>query len=612
MENIKLNENQMKAVEYNKGAMIVLAGPGSGKTTVITSRVKNLINKGVMPHRILVITFTKSAVKEMESRFKEQYQIEGRVMFSTFHSLFYKIIREFYNCNLNNIINEFDKNNIMKSIATRFKVNYGNEEEFLKNITKEISLVKNELINVEDYNSLNFSGEDFSKMYNAYEEFKEYNNKIDFDDMLTKCYYLLKSNEVILERWKNKFDYILVDEFQDINKVQYLTLKMLAKGNIFVVGDDDQSIYKFRGARPEFLFEFIKDYEDVEKIILDTNYRSTDDIIKLSNKIISDNKNRFPKQIKGVKGKFKPPILIKSKDINEESLIISKRIRNMVREQKVDPSDIAVIFRNNIQGRGIAYGLEDLNIPFLLKDTIPSIYKHFVVIDVLAYLRLALNNNDGESFARIINKPTRYMSKVITNKIRTRPFYTNGVAGIREWEVKKMQEMEFYVKALKKRKPYDAIKYLRKGINYDSYIEEYAKYKNIKPKSLFEVLNEIMEISKKFETIEEFILYCDVQKDKKNDIMEQGVEGVEGVTLTTFHSAKGLEFKIVFIISVIEGLVPYELSKTESEIEEERRLFYVGITRAKETLYLSVIKTRYDKDVENSRFIKNITKKENK
>lgn len=604
-----LNKYQIEATNHLKGAMIVIAGPGSGKTTVITQRVKKLIeHHKVSPQRILVITFNKNAVNEIKTRFEMENKLDGKVHFSTFHSLFYKIIRDFYGYTQQNIINEFEKQDILKYIAKVNGISYESEEDFLKNIILEISLVKNELIELGDYSSFNFSQNEFKKIYNDYEEYKLDRNKIDFDDMLIKCYYVIKNNENFLKKWKSYFDYILVDEFQDINKVQYMCLKLLCKkNNIFVVGDDDQSIYKFRGAKPEFLFEFIKDYDNVKKITLEINYRSTDEIISISNKIIGENSKRYEKKMKGVKGSYKKPKLLKYKDLNEESYQIANKIKKIISEDNIQPKEIGIIFRTNIQGRGFSEAFENLKIPYIMKDKIPTIYNHFIVKDIITYFKLAQNKNDKEMLIKIANKPKRYLSKKLMSELNVhRPFDLTGESDLRKWEIEKIRELEFYLKCLCKRKPYEAIKYLREGIGYNNYIEDYAEYKKIKPKNLYEIINEIQEISKKFETIEEFLFFCNIQKDKKNDIINCSNNCV---TLTTFHSAKGLEFEVVFIISVVNGLIPHEMSKKESEIEEERRLFYVGVTRAKKYLYLSTIKTRYDKDVEPSCFIKKLKKK---
>ncbi len=609
---MNLNEAQIKAINHKDGPMLVLAGPGSGKTTVIAHRVQNLItNYKIQSNKILVISFAKSSAIDMEHRFKSLDNKNYKVVFGTFHSMFFRIIRLKYGYQLNSIINEYEKSNILKGIAIKLGIEIEDEDEFIKNLNSELTLIKNNLIDLEYYNSMNFSNNDFKSIFKMYEQHKDEKNKIDFDDMLYKCYELLKTDEEIRKKWEHMYGYILIDEFQDINLVQYRCIQMLRQNNknIFVVGDDDQSIYKFRGANSEIILNFENDFENCKKVILDTNYRSTDEIIKLSNKIINENKRRFQKNIQGTDVNFKYPVMLNYEDVYEESLEISKRIQKLITEKNVKPEEIAVIYRTNIQAVSLVENLQNFNIPIILKDSIPSIFDHFVVKDILAYLKLALNNDDSESFRQIINKPKRYISKNLQEKLVSQGgnCFKNiyKIREIRKWEVENIEGLQFYLKAIKKRKPYDAIKYIRTGVNYDDYIKEYCEYKKIKPKNIFEILNELMESSKNFTNLQEFIDYSLKQRDNSNNREND----TNGVVLTTYHNAKGLEFDIVYLISIVDGLVPYELSKTASEIEEERRLFYVGITRSKKELYISTIKNRYGKEVSKSIFLSNLIKR---
>ncbi len=614
---MELNKAQVDAINHSNGPMLVLAGPGSGKTTVIAHRIKKLIEEvGVESKKILVISFTKASAIDMEHRFQSLANKDYKVTFGTFHSVFFRILRSKLGYQLSNIINEFEKNNILKGIASQLGVEITDEDEFIKNINSELTLIKNNLIDIEYYNSMNFSNDDFKSMYNIYNDYKEEQNKIDFDDMLYKCYKLLKEDEQLRKHWEETYDYILIDEFQDINLVQYRAIQMLRQNNknIFVVGDDDQSIYKFRGANSEIILNFQKDFENCEKVILNTNYRSSNEIIKLSNKIIKENKKRFEKDIQGTDINSKYPTMLNYEDIHEESVEISKRINVLINEKGIEPKEIAVIYRTNMQGVSMVENLQNHNIPVILKDSLPSIYNHFIVDDILAYLKLALNNDDKESFRRIINKPKRYISKVLQDKILAvagSPLNSiYKVREIRKWEVENIEGLHFYLRGIKKRNPYDAIKYIRVGANYDEYIEDYCKYKKLKPRNFFDILNELMESAKNFKDLQEFIDYCYKQRDNIKEKPKENIkEDINGVVLTTYHNAKGLEFEVVYLISLVDGVMPYELSKTESEIEEERRLFYVGITRAKKELYLSTIKSRYGKIVSKSIFLDNLIKR---
>ncbi len=615
MSYIDLNEKQKKAVFHNIGPMMVLAGPGSGKTTVIIYRIKTLIEKyNVSPKDILVITFTKSAANEMKNRFKEIDE-NSQVFFGTFHSYFFRILRNSFGFDLENIIKEDEKRAIIKKIITEKELIIEDEEEYIANALNEISLVKNELIDCESYKTSNFGKMEFISLFNEYENVKSQNNKIDFDDMICKCYEYLKQNSGILEKWKKRYKYVLIDEFQDINKAQYECIKLLTDktGNIFIVGDDDQSIYKFRGASPEFLMRFPKDFDDVKKIILDINYRSTTQIINLCNAVIKGNKNRYEKIIKGTQKEGNMPVLIKSDDIGSEAVEIAKKIIAYKNKFNLSLNRIAVIYRTNIQARAIVDAFMDFNIPYQIKDEIPSIYEHRVSKDIFAYFNLILNSENDQALERIINKPKRYISKAIlaeAKKTRDNSLLNSlySVKDIKLWQSERLDELVYHLSTARRKTTYDAFKYIRKVIGYDDYIKEYAAFRKVSPKSLFEVLDEIQEAAKGYEKIEDYLTHVDdvalemrEKKVSKNSISD-------GVVLSTMHSAKGLEFDVVFVTSAVEGVIPHEKSTSFDEIEEERRLFYVAITRAKKLLYISIIKSRYEQVVKPTRFLRKIIK----
>lgn len=614
---VKLNEKQHQAVFHNKGAMIVLAGPGSGKTTVIIYRIACLIKKyKTLPKDILVITFTKAAAEEMKKRFNNLFHNANGVMFATFHSFYFRILRSSGKYTLNNILKDDGKREILKNIIKELVLNLEDEEEFLRDIINEISLLKNELIEPSYYSSTCCSAEDFREIFKRYEEYKEKNNIIDFDDMLVKCYWLLKSDKGLLEFWKEKYKYILVDEFQDINKVQYECLKLITgkEENLFIVGDDDQSIYKFRGARPEFLLKFPKDFKTCKRVVLDINYRSTEQIIKLCNAVIVSNKNRYNKIIKGTQKKGNTPILIQPNDIGDEAIQIVKRILKY--SEKIKLSDMAIIYRTNIQARAIVEALMDYNIQYQLKDEMPTIYEHWIVKDFLAYLHYALDRKANKAFERIVNKPKRYIGKAVIAEAKKKfgedVSLLNAIImlnDLKSWQIVRLDELNLQLNMLSKKNTYDAFKYIRNVIGYDDYIIEYASYRNISTKGLFEIVDELQESTKNYEKIEDYLKHIeDVQFELKEKRKCGNIENTDGVVLSTMHSAKGLEFDIVFVTSVVEGVIPHERSKTLDEIEEERRLFYVAMTRAKKNLFISVIKSRYEKSAVPSMFLKGIVK----
>lgn len=614
MQKVSLNNRQQEAIFHNNGPMLVLAGPGSGKTTVIVNRIYHLImHHKVNSREILVITFTKFASKEMKDRFNNLFGTsQHKIFFGTFHSYFFKIIRKVFNYSLEDILNETEKINILKKVISSLKINFDNEEELIQNIINDISILKNELIKPELYNPISCKSNEFLQIFKKYEDTKSSINKIDFDDMLIRCYNLLRENEDIRNAWKNRYRYILIDEFQDINKVQYECIKLLTceQNNLFVVGDDDQSIYKFRGSRPDFLFQFLKDFKNVKQVILNINYRSTDQIIALCNNIIKENKNRFQKDIKGTQKKGKVPTLIRPYDQLEEAKIIVKKIIKYKKE--IPLNDIAIIYRTNIQAREITESLINSNISFYAKDGIFSVYDHWITKDILAYLSLAISNNSNTNLARIINKPKRYISKDFLNdcikncdKNETLLNFIQTSSEIKHYHIDKLNFLELSLKQIKNKSPYKAIKYIMKDIGYEDYLQDYADFKGIKVKPLLDTVYELIETAKKHSNIPEYLeTIQDLSKKMKNQNNDK-----EGVVLSTIHSVKGLEFDTVFLISCNEGFIPHEKSKSMNEIEEERRLLYVGITRAKKNLHISVIKSKYEQNVKQSRFLDNITKK---
>ena len=383
----KLNENQKRAVEHVEGPCMVLAGPGSGKTRVITYRIANMIvNNNIPPARILAISFTKNSSMEMKNRALQICNDPriNKVTFGTFHAVFYKILRYFGSYNMNSILDEKTKRITIKGILKNLKVENGEDDETVGQVINEISYVKNELMDKQDFESEILTKDEFINTYNMYEEYKEQVKKIDFDDMLLRTYYLLSENKRALEMVRQVYKYILVDEFQDINKVQFEVLKLMANpnNNIFVVGDEDQSIYGFRGARPDFLLQFEEYFKGTEKILLDINYRSKKEIIDVSNKLIEKNVSRYDKTIKCHQGQGATVNYIMPKDSEDEAIQIGKEILEEIKKDYVEYSDFAVIYRTNIQSRALVDVFMDMRIPFVIKDSIVTIYDHWAARDI--------------------------------------------------------------------------------------------------------------------------------------------------------------------------------------------------------------------------------------
>lgn len=622
----KLNENQLKAVNHLDGPCMVLAGPGSGKTRVITYRIANMVvNKNIKPTSILAISFTKASSIEMKNRalsLSNDFRM-NKVTYGTFHSVFFRILRYFENYNIESILDEKTKRIGLKNILKGLNIENADDDETIGQVINEISYVKNELMDKRDFKSEVLTNDEFIKVYNFYEEYKQQMNKIDFDDMLIKTYELLKNNKVALDRVRSVYRYILVDEFQDINKVQFEALKLIANpsNNIFVVGDEDQSIYGFRGSRPDFLLEFEEYFSNTKKVLLDINYRSKGEIINIANRLIEKNTNRYEKVIKCGQGNGAKVNYISPEDSEEEAVYIAKDIKNKVQEDYTEYTDFAVIYRTNIQSRALVDVFMDMRIPFVVKDSIVTIYDHWAAQDILAYLRIGVNPNSNKDWIRIINKPFRYISKDNLNLIKDEPDFINSLINkcdLHPKQVKTINDLDIDISYVKGLNPKNAISYIRTTLDYDRYILDYCANRKIKTNGLIEILNELESSATNFKTIQEYLEH--IERVKSEIVDNKNNKETDGVIFTTMHSAKGLEFKNVYIIGANEGTIPHEKSyeiddeeKKNDQIEEERRLMYVAITRAEENICISSPINKYGKRVSKSRFVEDIkapTKKE--
>ena len=601
------NKEQEEAITHKGGPLMVLAGPGSGKTLVITYRVKWLIeNAGVHPSNILVITFTRAAAEEMKKRFFSFDGMENTpVTFGTFHSIFFMILRYAYRYTAGNIIREDVKRRYIKEMTDNMELEIEDENEFLSGIINEISYVKGEMMSLSYYHSSNCSDELFAQIYEGYERRLREENLIDFDDMLVFCYELLKERKDICALWQKKFQYILIDEFQDINKVQYEIVRMLAgKGDhLFIVGDDDQSIYRFRGARPEIMLGFEKDYPDVKKVILNTNYRCSSEIVDSAEHLISHNTKRFPKNMHAARGGKVPITFRHLKDAGEECTDILKGIR-FYHNKGIPLEDMAVIFRTNTQPRLLVGRLMEYNIPFQMRDVIPNIFDHWIARNILTYIKLAMGNRDRKLFLQIMNRPKRYISRSMITEPQVDLKKLKQQTFGKKWLYERIDKLEMDLCLLRKMEPYAAIQYIRNGIGYEDYMNEYAQFRRMNPDDLEEVLNQIQESAKEYHSFEEWFAYIESYGEELKKQMEAGRQQQKsGVTLTTMHSAKGLEYEVVFVMDINEGVCPHKKAVKDADLEEERRLFYVAVTRAKTYLFLYSLKELYQKDAQISRYI---------
>lgn len=612
---MKLSNEQFAAVWHKDGPALVLAGPGSGKTTVITERIKYLIEKyHILSSKILVITFTRAAAKEMKERFCNLCPKEGKnVCFGTFHSVFFMILKRAYGYRAEHIVQEEKKYQILKEILDGMSLELNDEQEFLSSIKNEIGIVKNDRISLDYYHSSCCGDDEFRLFYRLYQDRLIHLGLLDFDDILVYCYELLKERKDICAIWQRQFSYILIDEFQDINRIQYDTIKLLAgtAANLFIVGDDDQSIYRFRGAKPEIMLNFEKDYPQTKKILLNKNYRCNDKIVKAADRVIKNNKKRFSKNIHAVRMINQPVMLRLFTDLVDENQYIIEQIKKY-QQQRISYEKIAILFRTNTQPRMLVSELMEDNIPFTMRDIMPNIFEHWIARNIITYMKLAIELKETGSmerklFLQIMNRPLRYFSRdALTERVdfsSLKSYYQE-----KTWMLERIERLFYELLALSEMKPYAAIVFLRKGVEYEQYLKEYAKEKRVDETELMEIFDEIQESAKTYQTFYDWFLFIEEYGEKLKQQLTKKKQK-PGVFLSTMHSAKGLEFKVVFIIDVNEGIIPYHKAVLDADLEEERRLFYVAMTRAKDDLYLCAVKERYHKEQEISRFIEEILQK---
>lgn len=621
---VKLNKNQAKAVAHIDGPCMVLAGPGSGKTRIISQRIVSMVlDHGIPPTRILAISFTKASSLEMKKRTLAYGKDDrlNKVSFGTFHSSFFRILRRYAGVSFEDLLLDLDRFKLVRSILKYLKISNYNDDDVLDLLNK-ISLVKNELVDYRDYDSQSFEQEIFQKAYRLYEDEKKRHGKIDFDDMLIQAYDLLNNDPAILSIVRQVFKYILIDEFQDINRVQFELIRLIAgqENNLFVVGDEDQSIYGFRGARPDFMLEFDQYFPSARHILLDTNYRSSKDIVDLSLGLIKKNKKRHPKDLKAFSKDPARISYIYPKDTDDEARLVADQIFDRVGSQKgADYGDFAVIYRTNRQARAFVDAFMDKRIPFILKDSPKTIYDHWVSLDIIAYLRIAMEIGLGGDWARVINKPFRYISKKSLAKAEDSMDFLDCLLNdedIKDFQKKNLEDLYIDLNYVRGLSPQYGISYIRTTLDYDRYILDYCHERRIKSQQIVEILDELEAAAGPYRTILDFFKHIDQVREevKKNADKTAGsslaTSADKGVVLTTMHSSKGLEFDNVYIVGVNEGIVPYQLGDdSKLDIEEERRLLYVAITRAKRFLVISSPLKRFGKKIGQSQFLKELQEK---
>lgn len=614
---MKLNRGQDEAIKHGNGPCMVLAPPGSGKTLIVTERTRYLIEEsGVRPDQILVITFTRYAAREMKERFERLTAGKNYpVTFGTFHSIFYGILKCAYGIGANNLMSEKESSVLLQEVLDQTNIEstpeVEDEEELVRELLREVGMVKNGLCHLKDFHSKYLTQDEFAEVFRSYEHQKKELKKFDFDDMLVQCYALFRKKPEILQGWQKRFQYILIDEFQDINRVQYEVIRMLVapRYNLFVVGDDDQSIYGFRGAKPELMLYMKQEFPSLRTISLTVNYRSTEFITGAAARVILHNDTRFYKRVQSFRGRGQNVHVQEVLDEQEEAQYVTEEIQKKL-DQGIKPGEIAVLFRAAVQARMISEILSEHRIPFEMRDYVTNFYRHFIVKDMMAYLQLAAGKRDRSLFLTICNRPLRYLARNSMENRQVnfedlRKFYCD-----KDWMLDIIDQFDVDVRMMKNMAPYAAIQYIRKKIGYDDFLKEYAEKHQISWKQLMDVMAELEERSKNFKSYDEWEIHIAkyTQELEEQQAKARKIKGEREnkVQLMTIHSAKGLEFEDVFVIHANEGEIPHQKAEKKDEIEEERRLFYVALTRAKNNLCISYITQKNGNSIKPSRFVEEL------
>lgn len=605
----KLNPVQREACAYVGGPLLILAGAGSGKTRVLTHRVAYLLQeKLAMPWEILVVTFTNKAAKEMRERVENLVGQDSKVEWlGTFHSICVKILKrdiEYLGYSRDfNIIDEQDKQKVLKQILKDLSI--AEDKCSVSSVASSISKAKDELKTCEAYEkeaSGDFRQEQIAKIYNKYQEYLKKNNSLDFDDLIFLTVMLLEENPERLEYWQNKFKHILVDEYQDTNHAQFKIIYLLAKkhGNVCVVGDESQSIYGFRGADISNILEFEKAYNNAKVIKLEQNYRSTKTVLKAANAVINNNKSKIEKSLWTENDEGERIGYFVAKNEYDEGQYIVDTIDKMARNKKYNYSDFVVLYRTNAQSRAIEEVFMREGTPYRIIGGL-KFYSRKEIKDIVAYLKLINNPKDNVSFARIINEPKRGIGDTSVEKLRE----MSEQAGVSMFEYLKndFEVMSFRCGAslINFREVINSLRnseltnteLIVKLLEVTGYKDELIREKTTENESRLENIQEFIGVASAFDeenadnSLGDFLDSIALISDIDN--LE---EGESAVTLMTMHNAKGLEYPVVFMVGMEEGLFPSRRSMDEDNVEEERRLCYVGITRAEKELTLTMAKQR--------------------
>ncbi|MCY9108289.1 ATP-dependent helicase [Bacillus atrophaeus] len=613
---IGLNTDQLQAVTETEGPLLVLAGAGSGKTRVLTARAAHMIEHlGVSPENMLLVTFTTKAVAEMKERMANEYglapQHVGRLVTGTFHSLFYKILYHYDSSKWNGdhlLKMEWQKEQYIKKALYE---EGADEKEFpVDQAIQQISYWKNSYLPGERIPLKDEWEKQVYRLYEHYERQKKEHGQFDFDDMASACYELFQLRPDILEHYQTRFTYILIDEFQDINPVQYKIMQMLAspEQNLCCVGDDDQSIYAFRGSSPSFILDFQKDYPGAKTVYLTANYRSTHPIVSSADLVVKKNKKRYVKTLEATRDDVQHPVLFYPYDEEEEATMVVSDIKEKI-QNGARPEDFAVLYRTNSGGRAIYERLHQSSVPYTADRGVQSFYSRRIVRQILAYLYVSQNEDDTEAIKHLL--PALFLKQSALNTLKALSITEDcsmvkaltKLPDLKPFQLNKIKKIVPFFASLRTMKPVEAITFAEGKMGFSEYLKKRGNEGNKLEKGSDD-LRDVKVVAKKFKTIPDFLAHVDhMRAAEKNKTAENGVQ------LMTVHRSKGLEFKTVYVLGAVDGSIPHDFSLEtarkgdETALEEERRLLYVAMTRAEQHLYISCPANRRGKTAHRSRFL---------
>lgn len=620
--NKKLTQQQKEAISHNEGPALVLAVPGAGKTTVLITRAAYLIQEyGIDPRTILSLTFSKAAAKDMKKRFQDQFGegINPQPHFSTIHSFAYQVLkRELHSKGIKYDFIEgknapINKMVMLKQLYYKFNKNVV-KEEALEELSNAISFVKNRMLNRKEMQEYDFDIKNFEEIYFQYEDWKRKNRYIDFDDMLTLAYDILKKNKELCNSYRKIYSYIQVDEGQDTSPIQFALVRIISNSqqNIFIVADDDQSIYGFRGADPKELIEFKKIYPKGKVFFMEENFRSRDSIVSIAGEFIKGNLERYNKNLYTQKQGGKPIIIKKAQNYHEQLDYLMEDIKS-----KGNEGTTAILFRNHLSIAPLIDNLFRENIPFNLREGKRYFFHHWITKDIINFINLSLDHSDIKSFEGIFYKVNQYISRktmdIVKKSHRTKSVFDvlENIEGLQSFQRNKMYELEEKFFTLSTLTPIKALDYIQDTLEYGVYLEDRSRTRPSMVATGEFVLARLKSMAKNTTTLIEFL--CRLEElEKWLENCSQSKEPASNITLSTLHGVKGLEFDRVYMIDLVQSQIPNFISVNQSKqgdmqlLEEERRLFYVGMTRAKEELTLLTISAANNNRQDYSQFIEEV------